>query len=296
MRILHEFLRLAAESAPPLILGLAFAAGFVWFISKSRLAARLVARAGRSVPVVACWGAVLPGCSLTTLPLAIPLKESGASPGALLAFIVTSALLGPTSIILTFTMLGAEWGVYRLVLPLLAISLLGYVVNLRPLAQWLGFPESDAALVPGATCSSACGREDVLPGYVSLFLRLVRTLLPVYLLGLLAAASLSVFLGPERIERWLGGGLFAYAGALAAGLPLYVCEGGEVALADAFLEIGAGPGPVFTFVQVSVGTCLTTLFMLPKIIGLRLTVLYLVFWLAFGLASGLLFEHLIAWN
>ena len=45
--------------------------------------------------------------------------------------------------------------------------------------------------------------------------------------------------------------------------------------------MGVGIGPAFTFMQVSVGTCLPTLMMLPKLIGLKLTVVYLAFWLVY---------------
>jgi hypothetical protein len=50
----------------------------------------------------------------------------------------------------------------------------------------------------------------------------------------------------------------------------------------------AGIGPAFTFMQASVGTCLPTLMMLPKLIGVKLTVTYLTFWLVYSIASGIL--------
>jgi uncharacterized membrane protein YraQ (UPF0718 family) len=49
-----------------------------------------------------------------------------------------------------------------------------------------------------------------------------------------------------------------------------------------------GIGPAFTFMQASVGTCLPTLMMLSKLIGLKLTVVYLAFWLVYSVASGIL--------
>jgi uncharacterized membrane protein YraQ (UPF0718 family) len=68
----------------------------------------------------------------------------------------------------------------------------------------------------------------------------------------------------------------------------YVCEGGEVPLTAALVTLGVGIGPAFTFMQASVGTCLPTLMMLPKLIGVKLTVVYLAFWLAYSVASGIL--------
>ena len=41
-------------------------------------------------------------------------------------------------------------------------------------------------------------------------------------------------------------------------------------------------------VQRLVGTCLPTLMMLPKLIGVKLTVAYLAFWLVYSVGSGIL--------
>jgi hypothetical protein len=45
----------------------------------------------------------------------------------------------------------------------------------------------------------------------------------------------------------MGGGVWAYAVAVAAGIPAYVCEGGEVPLTPALVTMGVGIGPDFTF-------------------------------------------------
>ena len=52
--------------------------------------------------------------------------------------------------------------------------------------------------------------------------------------------------------------------------------------------MGVGTGPAFTFMQASVGTCLPTLMMLPKLIDVKLTMTYLVFWLVYSVAGGIL--------
>jgi hypothetical protein len=44
--------------------------------------------------------------------------------------------------------------------------------------------------------------------------------------------------------------------------------------------------------QASVGTCLPTLMMLPKLIGVRLTLAYLAFWLVYSVGSGII----LAWT
>ena len=228
---------------------------------------------------------------MTTVPLAIPLKRQGAGDGPLLAFIITSALLGPASIVLTFTMFGPVWGVLRVALPLIAVCGLGW--GLQRFGKNL---HSDGGDIDEASCSSACGcggsDSDCSSGedrsFWASLLSMIRNLVPILLLGLLAAAAASVLIGKEQIEQWMGGGVWAYAVAVAAGIPAYVCEGGEVPLTAALVTMGVGIGPAFTFMQASVGTCLPTLMMLPKLIGVKLTVAYLAFWLVYSVASGIL--------
>jgi uncharacterized membrane protein YraQ (UPF0718 family) len=228
---------------------------------------------------------------MTTVPLAIPLKRQGAGDGPLLAFIITSALLGPASIVLTFTMFGPVWGILRVALPLIAVCGLGW--GLQRFGKKLRSGSGD---IDEESCSSACGCVSGDSGcssgedrsFWANLLNMIRNLVPILLLGLLAAAAASVVIGEEHIEQWMGGGAWAYVVAVATGIPAYVCEGGEVPLTAALVTMGVGIGPAFTFMQASVGTCLPTLMMLPKLIGVKLTVAYLGFWLVYSVASGIL--------
>jgi uncharacterized membrane protein YraQ (UPF0718 family) len=192
---------------------------------------------------------------------------------------------------LTFTMFGPMWGALRVALPLIAVCGLGW-----GLQRFGKKPHSDGGEIAEASRSSACGCGSGDFGYSSgegrsflaSLLSMIRNLTPILLLGLLAAAVASVLIGKEQIEEWMGGGVWAYAVAVAAGIPAYVCEGGEVPLTAALVTMGVGTGPAFTFMQASVGTCLPTLMMLPKLIGVKLTIVYLAFWLVYSVASGIL--------
>ena len=145
---------------------------------------------------------------MTTVPLAIPLKRQGAGDGPLLAFIITSALLGPASIMLTFTVFGPVWGALRVALPLIAVC--GFGWGLQRFGKKL---DSD---IDEASCSLACGcgngdsscssGED--RSFWASLLSMIRNLTPILLLGLLAAAAASVLIGKEHIEEWMGGGVW----------------------------------------------------------------------------------------
>lgn len=90
-----------------------------------------------------------------------------------------------------------------------------------------------------------------------------------------------------------GRGPWAYAAAVAGGILLYVCEGAEVPLTVALLELGIAPGPAFTFLLASVGTCLPTIMMAPRIIGAMATMVYLFVWLTLAIGGGLVMQFIV---
>ena len=97
LTIWNEFARFVSDAAPAFAVGLVLSAGVQWLVARSHWAAKALSWVAQSVPGAAFAGAALPGCSMTTVPLAIPLKRQGAGDGPLLAFVITSALLGPAS-------------------------------------------------------------------------------------------------------------------------------------------------------------------------------------------------------
>ena len=143
-------------------------------------------------------------------------------------------------------MFGPVWGVLRVALPLIAVCGLGW--GLQRFGKKL---HSDGRDIDEATCSSVCGfgsgDSDCSSGegrsFWASLLSMISNLAPILLLGLLAAAAASVLIGKEQIEQSMGGGVWAYAVAVAAGIPAYVCEGGEVPLTAALVTMGVGIGP-----------------------------------------------------
>jgi uncharacterized protein len=236
LAIWNEFVRLASDAGPAFAVGLILSAGVQWLVARSHWAARALSWVAQSVPGAALAGAALPGCSMTTVPLAIPLKRQGADDGPLLAFIITSALLGPASVVLTFTMFGPMWGALRVALPLIAVCALGW--GLKRFGRKL---HSGGGDIEEESCSSSCGcgcddsgcspRED--RSFWASLVNMIRNLVPILLLGLFAGAAASVLIGREQIEQWMRGGVWAYAVSVAAGIPAYACEGGEVPLTAA---------------------------------------------------------------
>jgi uncharacterized membrane protein YraQ (UPF0718 family) len=198
---------------------------------------------GRSgLPAAVTAGAVLPGCSCTTMPLAAGLKGlAGPRVGTLTAFVFVSPLLSPITVLLTLSLLGWEMTTARVLASLAGSFALGLIIN-RYESRFRSAPElppiagSDPAAASCADCSCEPTTAEPTAGRWADLLRsvqrILRSVLPYFLLGMLVAAAFSALVPEDAVPRVLGdaGGVWAFALAAVVGIPLYVCEGEEVPL------------------------------------------------------------------
>jgi hypothetical protein len=145
-------------------------------------------------------GAALPRCAITTVPLAIPLKRQGAGDGPLLAFIITSALLGPASIALTLTMFGLVWGALRVAYRSLRSADLAGVCSVLEASCDRAVETSTKSpplpYVGAAAVTRLFFRRR--PFFLGKPREHDRNLAPIPLLGLPAAAASSVLIGKAK--------------------------------------------------------------------------------------------------
>lgn len=238
-------------------------------------------------------GSLLPGCAMTTMPLAVGLKAKGVPRGTLTAFIMIAPILSPHTVILTFAMLGWKMAVGRILLPILMSLGIGWFLNALTTLPKVRSKSVLLRLQPAEPATMSCGCEGSCEGKMpgnpfAVSLReILNTLVPYFLGGLAVASALQAFLSPDFFQRHLQAGWLAYVAAAGAGIPLYVCEGAEVPLTASLLKLGLGSGPAFTFLLASVGTCLPTIAMAPRLIGISATVLYVTAWLLLAVGGGI---------
>jgi uncharacterized protein len=297
------FAELMLTVLPWFALGTLTAAAMETFVPTAWAQRVLTGRAG--LPAAVTTGAVLPGCSCTTMPLAAGLSGmAGSQVGTLTAFVFVSPLLSPITVLLTLSLLGWEMTAARVVAALGGSLVIGLIIN-----RYQGRFRTDPQLQPvrgGSPLADACGDCSCEPSpsepgsgvWIELgrsARRILRSVLPYFLIGMLAAAVLSALVPEDAVPSLLGdaGGLWAFALAAAVGIPLYVCEGEEVPLTVGLLAAGLGPGPSLTFLLGSVGTCVPTLLMSRGILGERATAFYLAFWIAFAIGVGAVYQALV---
>jgi uncharacterized membrane protein YraQ (UPF0718 family) len=187
------------------------------------------------------------------MPLAAGLSGLGPRVGTLTAFVFVSPLLSPLTVLLTLSLLGWEMTTARVLASLAGSLLLGLIINhyeprFRPRSPRLpmagGSREADCCA--DSTCEPAVPQStaDRWTELARNTRRILRSVVPYFLLGMVAAAALSALVPEDAVPDVLGdaGGVWAFALAAAVGIPLYVCEGEEVPLTVGLLAAGLGPG------------------------------------------------------
>ncbi|MEK6563676.1 MAG: permease [Candidatus Omnitrophota bacterium] len=288
-RILKEFLSLTITVFPYFILGTAFGA-FLEVYLKPKFALKFFHRGTSSVINASILGALLPGCSCATIPMAQGLREKGARLGAVGSFIMVSPLLSPHTAVLTCALLGWRFTLARIIFSLTGAIILGVILNHLEKRRVKGFILQGSLLndAPGL-CSDGCKPRK--KSFLKSFLSIIKDLSKYFLLGVFIASLLTVFIPEEAIPKYIGSsGAFAYLAAVLVGIPLYVCEGEEIPITLALLKLGLGTGPAFSFLLGSVGTCIPTMIMAQKVIGRKPTLFYIFYWVVFAIGSGLLFS------
>ncbi len=286
-----EFLSLTWMVLPYFLGGAAFGAALDVFL-KPEFALKHLKGGWLSMAKAAVLGMVMPGCSCATMPMAEGLRRKGADLGTVTSFLLASPLVSPQTLILTFAVLGWKFTLARALAALLgAIGVGALFLKLERAGALSDIPAPSEE----KKCCSGCGcgggaEEDEPKKFWPVFVDILKELGKYFLLGMAIASLLTVLLPPGFIMKYIGSsGPLAYLASALLGVPLYVCEGEEIPLTLSLMKLGLGPGPAFTFLLGSVGTCIPTMIMSQKLIGRRGLFFYAAWWLLFSLGAGLLF-------
>ncbi len=291
LHIVTEIWLVAARMASWLLLGFVVAGLLSVFISPAWLERHLGGRGLGPVLKASLFGVPLPLCSCGVIPVAASLRAHGASRAATTAFLLSTPQTGVDSILVTYTMLGPLFAVFRPVIALLTGILGGGLVQaLAP----QGAEAAEAALQPGAPTARPQGLANKLRaaldyGLVTLPGDIARALL----VGVVIAGLLGALIPADFLARYLGTGPLSIALMMAVGIPIYVCATASVPLAAGFIFLGATPGAALAFLIAGPATNAATLTTVSRVLGRRTMVIYLLTVAASAFGGGLLLDRLL---
>ena len=232
-------------------------------------------------------GIASPLCMYGTIPIAASFARQGMRQDWLAAFMMSSILLNPQLVLYSMA-LGpiALW--VRIISCCLCGMAAGWLVGLfyrkEPFLNFSGFGEPTS--------------RDTDPNPLLRFLknlgRNVKATGPMFLLGVILSALFQRYV-PSDFMGSLFGENEGFGVLLAAtiGVPLYACGGGTIPLLQAWLLDGMSMGSAAAFMITGPSTKITNLGALKTVLGLGHFALYLLFVMAFSLATGLAVNLLV---
>lgn len=291
---LRELWGVTTEMAPYLLLGFLVASVLSALISPRTVERHLGGRGLGPITKATLFGVPLPLCSCGVIPVGASLRQHGASRGATASFLLSTPQTGVDSILVTWSLLGPVFAVFRPLVALVTGIVGGLVVDRTAATKR---PRGDgAAVVPAssataAAASQSAGRRSWRDAARYGFVSLPRDIGTSLLVGVVAAAAIGVFV-PEDFLGSLGAGWLGYVAALAIGIPLYVCATGSVPIAAALIAKGLSPGAAFVFLMTGPATNVATIATVWTILGRRAAVAYLAVVGVGAIAAGALLDGL----
>ena len=287
--ILNSIWETTLQMAPWLLFGF-LAAGILSLVVSPAVVGRFLGRTAgqRAIALAIALGVPLPLCSCGVLPVAAGLKRSGASKGAVAAFLLSTPQTGVDSFFATGSLLG--W-CFALLRPLVA-AVTGYVggVAIQRLddevaaAPTVEGEAQDAPKTFGKRCQAA-----LVYGYGTL----LKGVAPALAVGLLLSALILVFVPNHFFEEsWLGNDWIAFPVMLLIGMPMYVCSTASIPVALSLMAKGISPGAALIFLIVGPALNGASLAMLLQILGKKCLAVYLCILSVASILAGVLVNAL----
>ncbi|MGA1823830.1 MAG: permease [bacterium] len=235
------------------------------------------------------YASLIPVCACTTIPLVQSMREKLPF-RTIITFIVSAPLLNPVIIMLSFSVIGYEYAILRIVSAFILAVSAGFVVEL--------FYSKDS--IGELTLLETCRKKSCSIGQGDVYLvsyELFKVIFPYLLIagGLGMAAE---YIVPMKIigEFNLSGNLAGIALIVLIGLPLYFCNGADVLLLRPLMHFGGLPlGSAVAFSLTSTAICLSSLVMLYKFLGKKLSILLVTHILLVSLLLGLVINTIHKW-
>jgi uncharacterized membrane protein YraQ (UPF0718 family) len=309
-RLLHASIDIFVDFAPFLLLGFVIAGVLSQVLPLQRLVRFVRGDDLKSVGAAAMIGAPLPLCSCAVVPVAVSLRQAGASKGATSSFLIATPETGVDSVTVTWALLDPVMTIARPIGALVSAVFTGSVVNLFVRRGWdppvVPKPPAPPAAPTVASCcaheapeaeaaeralaaeaehaghfhAAAPARAEAAKGPLVTrvlryaFVEMLDDLTVSLLAGTLISALISVLLPADLLAHPAVGGFGGMLLMLLIGIPTYVCAAASTPIAATLIQKGLSPGAAFVFLLASPATNLGSLIALRKHLGARIVLVH----------------------
>ena len=234
---------------------------------------------GTTKPTGVLWatltGMLIPICSCGSIPLGIGLYHSGAYLGPTLAFMTSSPMINPISIILCYGLLGPEIATVYVITGFVAPMIIGLIANRFPGNELYLKRDGDAPQRIQLEEEKPSVLRRIVLGLRWSFSELALMIGKYTVLGMLTAALIFSIFPQSAIQRYLGDPSFvSLLGITVIAALMYVCAVGHIPFIAAIVASGAAPGVAITFLMAGAATNISELITINRTIGKRAMLMY----------------------
>jgi uncharacterized protein len=260
--------------APYLLFGFAIAGALSVLVPQETVERHLGDRGMLPVLKAALVGVPLPLCSCSVIPVAMSLRRHGSSRGATVSFLLSTPQTGVDSIVVTYSLLGPVFAIFRPLAALLTGVLGGF------LTDRLQDGAAGGQVAPPERCTEECcsvgpRQNRFIRALRHGFLTLPHDIGKALLLGVLIAGVIAAFVPDDFFAGVLGTGIAGILVMMLLGIPVYVCATASVPIAVALMAKGASPGAALAFLIAGPATNAATIMVIWKELGRRTALIYL---------------------
>jgi uncharacterized membrane protein YraQ (UPF0718 family) len=281
--ILRELWATLCDMAPWLIFGF-FASGILSvFISPDTVKEHLGGRGIWPVIKASLFGVPLPLCSCGVIPVTASLRRHGATKGAATSFMLSTPQTGVDSIMVTFSLLGPVFAVFRPVAAFLTGVLGGSIVEYSGIGEDIAEEDEECT---GSCCSGGEKKSRLARALDYGFTTLAADIARPLLVGLVVAGLIGAAVPDNFFADTVGSGFLSMLVMMLFGIPLYVCATASIPIAAAMMLKGVTPGAALVFLMTGPATNAAAIATIWKVLGHKTAVAYLTIVAVSALAAG----------
>ncbi len=285
----QEFWGTLLDMSPYLLLGFAVA-GLLSVLVKAEQVERHLGKPGfLSILKASVFGIPLPLCSCGVIPVAASLRRHGAGKGAVASFLLSTPQTGVDSIMVTYSLMGPLFAIFRPLAALLSGVIGGSLVELAGGKD--DHAEVDACM-DDCCAPSSVDRHWLGRAFTYGFMTLPRDIGRSMIVGLVLAGVIAVAVPDDFFTQFVGTGLLGMIFMMLVGIPVYVCATASVPIAVVMMAKGITPGAALVFLITGPATNAAAITTLWKVLGRRSALAYMASVALVALGSGLALDYL----
>jgi len=291
VKYFNDLLVLTNEMSVYILFGFLIAGILHVTIKKDRIKKWLGKKNFKSVLYASLLGVPLPLCSCGVIPTGISFYREGASRGATVSFLISTPQTGVDSIMVTYSMMGLPFTIARPLIAFITGIGGGILANFTDKGEKKTVDEIDCACDVSDQKENKKRKNIFTEIFRYAFIDFFRDIAKWLLIGLLAAALISVLVPDDFFTNFIGNDLLSMIIILLVSVPLYVCATGSVPIAAVLIAKGLSPGAALVFLMAGPATNIATITVIGKTLGRKTLFVYLFSIMAGAIISGLIIDY-----